>query len=147
GPQKGAAVVLLPYSEVNGCVYDVHDIRKQLAAHVPRERSERSSLTSVCPVINDQHGFRRIRITIRIAERGVCLHRGHDTEAVKLHAIPSPRTNVPRQDGFITGKPHLTIGEALAGIDIGAAALDVVAGDLRFRGSTEKKCKRDRENG
>src|SRR2546430_12099223 len=139
--------MLLGYLEVNGCVDDVHHICEQLAAHVPRESSERAALTSVRPVINDQHGFRGIGVGVWIAQRSVGLHGSDHTEPVQLHAIPTAGTNMPRQDGLIARQTDLAIGKALTCIDVGAAALKVIAGDLRFCGSAEKKCKRHQEEG
>src|SRR2546421_9264153 len=137
--------MLLGYLDVNGCVDDVHHICEQLAAHVPRESSERAALTSVRPVINDQHGFRGIGVGVWIAQRSVGLHGSDHTEPVQLHAIPTAGTNMPRQDGLIACQADLAIGKALTCIDVGAAALQVIAGDLRFCRSAEEKCKRDQE--
>src|SRR5438477_3207878 len=77
--------MLLGYLEVNGCVDDAHHICEQLAAHVPRESSERAALTSVRPVINDQHGFHGIRVGVWIAERSVGLQDRKSTRLNSSH--------------------------------------------------------------
>src|SRR2546429_1128508 len=118
--------MLLGYLDVNGCVDDVHHICEQLAAHVPRESSERSALTSVRPVTNDHYGFRGIGVGVWIAQRSVGLHGSDHTEPVQLHAIPTAGTNMPRQDGLIARQADLAIGKALTCIDVGAAALKVI---------------------
>ncbi len=51
--QKDAAVALVRYLDVDGCIYHVDDIGEQLSAHLPREGGERSALTSVRTIVNN----------------------------------------------------------------------------------------------
>lgn len=46
--------------------------------------------------------------------------------------------NMPRQNGFITDEVHLAIGKTLAGINIGASRLQIIAANL-LRGGGDRK--------
>ena len=60
-------------------------------------------------------------------------------QAVQRHAVPLPLTDAPGDRGLVSGQADLGVRKTLAGVDIGAAGLEVVPGDLRRKQGRRQK--------
>jgi hypothetical protein len=106
---------------------------------------KRGSLLIAGLIIHQQHGLRRIRVFVRITERSSSAHGGGNRQSIQRHTIPTAVLDVPAQNGLIAYEVDLSIGKALAGVDVGAAALNVVAANL-FRKDAERACQQQDTN-
>jgi hypothetical protein len=70
------------------------------------------------------------------------MHGRGDCQAFQGHAVPTATLDVPRQDGLVADKVYFAIGETLAGIDVGAAGLNVLAPNLLAESQGRKSQKR-----
>ena len=114
--------------------FDAHHVGEKPSAHGSREVNQRGALALAGPRVHDHHGFSRIGIMERVAERRMRLDDGHNAETAELRPLPSAFADRPAENGLVAGEVFLRVREAGAGVHIGAAHFDVVPFDGGARG-------------
>src|SRR5271170_5620431 len=118
-------------------------VTQKFTTHLVREGDQRRALLLGRLVVHKKHSLRRIGIRVRIAQRRVGMHSGGDGQAIQRNAVPASALDVPCQDGLIAHEVDFAIGETLAGVDVRAAGLDVIATNLLAERRGRKSQKRD----
>jgi hypothetical protein len=97
---------------------------------LPRECHEGGALRLGRLLVHDQHGRRRIRVAVGIAQGRFRLDGCNDAQSLETDTVPAASRYAPAEDGLVADETDLAVGEARAGVDVGAAGLDVVPSDL-----------------